>query len=348
MTASEGLTSAAGYGTESGVNRLNSIGYRNFLSLVAMFKSNGYKRLNSYEDTLQGKAFPGQTSRVVHVLDCVQIYYDGTTYFGHFTDLSFTADVQSPYHFQYSLSYTVTGVKGDLVRGHIGDGANDGSGIIIGNSASVVAPNMKLSKEAMQIKKMEYAQEVGSAEEAGSSESPGKDDAPSSNGSGNESQSFLPFFSKRASSPSALASYDSMPIGWRKRFDSFLKDLALQGYDIILVSAIRTLAPGEKDSKHNYGGAIDINLVDKSTGRQYYNSYNNGSKTYTASKQAANIARWRATGCSVLASRYRLKWGGNFRNRGYGDVVHFEVEESIDSMRKAGALLPSGESAEGD
>lgn len=346
MTEREGLTSAAPFRTANAVTRKDSLGYRNFMGLVAMFKANGYKRLNNTEDPFMESTFVGQTSRVIHVLDCIHINYDGTTYFGHFSDLSITSEVGSPYNFKYSMSFTVTGIKGDYVRGHIGDGKNQDSGIIIGTSATLVSPNMALSRTALQVDELnkesldraiQYEAENGGA--------PGQGGSPEG--------AFLLFHS--SSNQTAIDLYvNNVPLPYREKFDKFLYAVDAAGYSVRLNSSVRPIQPGAGRSKHWFGGAIDIQIKLKGEPESAFlhNAYNppNSVPKYTTAVQTETIAQWNATPVPSIAGVAGLKWGGDFTKNGnaYGDVVHFEINIPVDDMAKGTPVMGTRVDAEGE
>lgn len=118
------------------VSRTDTLGYKHFMSLVALFKSNGYQRLYSTEDSYRPAGKMG--SRIVHVLDAVIISCDGTEYFGHFNSFSVEVSAANPFRFSYSFEYTASGIKGDYAEGHLCDGQNQDSGIIIGKQGSSI------------------------------------------------------------------------------------------------------------------------------------------------------------------------------------------------------------------
>ncbi len=64
-------------------------------------------------------------------------------------------------------------------------------------------------------------------------------------------------------------------------------------------------------SLHEYGFAVDINLLDKRTGK------------VTIHKQSS-AATWKDSGVLKIADNMGLKWGGVFQ--GYYDPVHFYIE----------------------
>lgn len=61
-------------------------------------------------------------------------------------------------------------------------------------------------------------------------------------------------------------------------------------------------------SRHETGRAIDINLVDKKTGKYI--------------RKADTLATWNATKVPAIAKEMGIRWGGDFKS--YHDPVHFE------------------------
>lgn len=118
----------------------------------------------------------------------------------------------------------------------------------------------------------------------------------------------------------------------KSRFKSFLKDIERAGFAYVITSAYRSPAEQAKLKKinpknaaagyspHNYGIALDINLV---KGKEWIN-------------KNSTIASWNKTGVPKIAKKYGLEWGGNFS--GYHDPVHF-----ADSLRfKTPSLYAAG------
>jgi hypothetical protein len=92
----------------------------------------------------------------------------------------------------------------------------------------------------------------------------------------------------------------------------------------------RNAAPGF--SMHNYGLALDINLIkgdfNKATGHyeaeiKKSTAYING-KSYT--NQADIKQLWIDTGAPTIATQLGFSWGGNFN--GYFDPVHFDLQST--------------------
>lgn len=112
--------------------------------------------------------------------------------------------------------------------------------------------------------------------------------------------------------------------GWRVVITSGYRSHAQQQR---LVDAGNPYAVAPGSSPHNYGMAIDINLV------------KDGQRIGMRSSNAA----WVATGVVDIAKRYGLRWGGEFRNR---DRVHFDVGWSPSAARafglRAQAQFPNG------
>lgn len=107
----------------------------------------------------------------------------------------------------------------------------------------------------------------------------------------------------------------------RKKFEKFLNEIiAYTGFSPIITSGYRSFekqaqlkrenaknaAPGT--SKHNFGLAIDINLL----------------KNGRLIRKSSPKKEWLDSGVISIANRNGLNWGGEFKN--YYDPVHFEVD----------------------
>lgn len=130
------------------VTKSNSIAYANAMSFASLVRNNGCRTLmndnvtfsNSTSD-LPGTmdraapvatALAGKTvNRVVHVMDTVAITYGGTTYLGSFNTFSLDNTVDIPFSLTYTFEFVVSGLLGDQVEGHLNDGSNYSSGIVI-------------------------------------------------------------------------------------------------------------------------------------------------------------------------------------------------------------------------
>ena len=103
-------------------------------------------------------------------------------------------------------------------------------------------------------------------------------------------------------------------------FSRVEKELGLQMY---ATSGLRTFerqaqlkkedpknaAPGLSD--HNYGFAVDVNVIDPKTGKIILN------------KQSP-AAAWEKSGILKIAKEMGIRWGGTIKN--YYDPVHFEID----------------------
>ena len=95
------------------------------------------------------------------------------------------------------------------------------------------------------------------------------------------------------------------------------------GYKVLITSGFRTFPEQIKlhaenpqnasvgKSMHNYGLAIDINLISKLDGHII--------------RKADSTKTWEDTGIVKIAKKYGLKWGGGGSFGTYADNVHFEI-----------------------
>ena len=339
MTDREGLTSTVGRGARG----TDAFGYKHFMSLLAMFKANGYRRLNKQEDFSIPKArlMTGAGSRVPHVLDAVCIDYDGTSYYGHFTDLSFTDDSNSPYNYKYNLSFVVSGITGDYVAGHIGDGVNENSGILIGNNVPTVQPNMVLNANKLQIDRLDRVVADKIAEMGGLF------------GFGVTG----PALHIDGDNATAVARMANMPVKYRAVFDKFLSDVSAAGYVYTINYTFRTeeeqrsiygIAPGQPtpESKHMYWAAIDIQIgAAPGSATLLHNALKIGPNEVakTEADREAIINQWKATAVPQIAYANNLLWGGDFQKKGRGDCVHFEINEPLSKIKTSNySATPAG------
>jgi len=118
---------------------------------------------------------------------------------------------------------------------------------------------------------------------------------------------------------------------YKKVFRSFISDVDTKlGYKTLITSGYRSFkkqselkaenssnaSPGK--SMHNYGLAIDINLISKRDGHQL--------------RKSSSSADWEKTGIVELAKSYGLKWGGAGAFGSYHDPVHFEIPLGGDKL----------------
>jgi hypothetical protein len=129
LTAS-GMTAGFYYMTpqESGgltnFYRRNSIAYLNLLSIVSLFKNNGYYFMDGTENPT---LFKDGTSRVINVMDTIRISYDGSDFLGSFSSFSINDVATNPYRLDYNLEFNISSFGTDLqgIEGHVKKEGND-------------------------------------------------------------------------------------------------------------------------------------------------------------------------------------------------------------------------------
>jgi len=123
---------------------------------------------------------------------------------------------------------------------------------------------------------------------------------------------------------SELNDLAGMNADYAARFEHFVNDVEKEsGWKVKIISGLRSRdeqiqlkrdnprnAPVNK-SRHVMGRAVDINL------------YKRVGLTTLLLKKSSSKASWRKTGAPAIALRYKLLWGGTYRN--YHDPVHFEI-----------------------
>jgi hypothetical protein len=113
-----GITSAFIVNTIGLTNysRKDSVGFINFITLVSIFKNNGYNFLKAlteqtyYKDTY---------SKIIDVIDPIYISYNDVDYVGSYNSFTIEDDPASPYRLSYNFEFVVSGFKGDKIDGHI-------------------------------------------------------------------------------------------------------------------------------------------------------------------------------------------------------------------------------------
>jgi len=146
ITLNEGLSSTSIQNVVQ-VSRKDSLGYAHLLNLVAFFKSNGANFLNGLEDKMGA---PDDKTRVIHVLDNVVITYDGTQYEGSFSSFTLDESADNPFRFSYSFEFVISGLAGDKYQGHLNDGVNKDSGIVMASQGSEIQTVFGLDKAKLQ------------------------------------------------------------------------------------------------------------------------------------------------------------------------------------------------------
>lgn len=99
QTAAQYVVNSSLSGGLTSVNRTSSISYRNFLSLITLYRNNGHV----YAGSASGVGNDG----LMLIPLSVYIYYDGHIYVGSFDDFSVTDDATKPYNMSYSFKFTV-------------------------------------------------------------------------------------------------------------------------------------------------------------------------------------------------------------------------------------------------
>jgi hypothetical protein len=123
---------------------------------------------------------------------------------------------------------------------------------------------------------------------------------------------------------SALNELGEINKEYAARFKSFIDDTEKEtGWKVEIISGLRSKEEqiqlkrdnpqnaAVNKSRHVLGRAIDINLYKRE-----------GIFTLRLKKFSPK-ASWQKTGIPEIAKRYRLLWGGTYRN--YHDPVHFEI-----------------------
>lgn len=99
VTAAQYAVNASGDGGLTHQNRVNSLSYRNLMSLVMLFKNNG----NLFTSAPSGDPL----NAGIPLVSCsVFIYYDGNVYVGSFDEFSITDSADKPHNLEYSWKFT--------------------------------------------------------------------------------------------------------------------------------------------------------------------------------------------------------------------------------------------------
>lgn len=88
-------------------------------------------------------------NRVVHVMDNVLVTYDGTGYLGSFQAFTLESSAESPFKFNYSFEFIISGLKGDRITGHMHTGTNNNTGIRIGKQGTSFVYTLGVDKELL-------------------------------------------------------------------------------------------------------------------------------------------------------------------------------------------------------
>jgi hypothetical protein len=112
-------TTAAFYLNGTGLTadqRRQTISFKNFMSIVAIFKNGGYYYLRGAQNK---DLFGVDRGRVISVMDLIKISYDGTEYIGSFNNLTIEETAEIPYRFTFNFEFVVSGLRGDPAEGHL-------------------------------------------------------------------------------------------------------------------------------------------------------------------------------------------------------------------------------------
>ena len=113
------------------IKRRQSMAFKNFMSIVAIFKNGGYYFLKGAQNT---DLFGVDRGRVISVMDLIKISYDGVEYIGSFNSFTLEETAEIPFRFTFNFEFVVSGLRGDPVEGHIKIGNNNVDNIILKDS----------------------------------------------------------------------------------------------------------------------------------------------------------------------------------------------------------------------
>ena len=107
MTGGSGIT---------GFLKTYSYPYRNFLSLVSAYKNNGY----TIYDRTKTDDLERAVTRVIDVVNGVELYYDNQTFMGHFNNFTLDDGAEGPFVLNYNFEFVISTPTADYsqVRGH--------------------------------------------------------------------------------------------------------------------------------------------------------------------------------------------------------------------------------------
>lgn len=97
--------------------RKQSFGFLNFMAMVNTYKSNGYQIM---DPTQARDVVEVANSRVINVVNGVEISYDNDIFTGHFNTFTLDEAVESPFTFSYNFEFIISSLNRDFreVRGH--------------------------------------------------------------------------------------------------------------------------------------------------------------------------------------------------------------------------------------
>lgn len=115
LITATGKSAAFYIGNEGLTNKeqRSSLGFHNFISMVAAYRNNGYQILDIVE--LQSRYI-----RVINIVPGIKLYYDGQEYLGHFNNFTIDDVAETPFIFNYNFEFVVSSLSPDYseIRGH--------------------------------------------------------------------------------------------------------------------------------------------------------------------------------------------------------------------------------------
>lgn len=99
VTAAQYIMDSQGAGGLTHKHRVHSLSYRNLMSLVRIYKNNGYL----YSQSSSGAG----NENIRQIAMSIFIYFDGHIYIGSFDDFTVTDTADKPYNLEYSFKFTV-------------------------------------------------------------------------------------------------------------------------------------------------------------------------------------------------------------------------------------------------
>jgi hypothetical protein len=98
------------------VSRGQTMSFRNFISIIAIFKNGGYYYLKGAQNK---DLFGVDRGRVISVMDLIKINYDGTEYIGSFNNFTIEESAENPFRFTFNFEFVISGLRGEMVEGHL-------------------------------------------------------------------------------------------------------------------------------------------------------------------------------------------------------------------------------------
>jgi Transglycosylase SLT domain len=101
------------------LSRRSSLSFRNFISILAIFKNNGYYFLSGPENKDLFDAVGVNKGRVISVMDLIKISYDDGDYIGSFNSFTIDETAEAPFRFNFNFEFIISGLRGEPVSGHL-------------------------------------------------------------------------------------------------------------------------------------------------------------------------------------------------------------------------------------